>query len=51
MIGIWKSTAESNTYFVIDSLMGIYIKASGTLKECRDYCRANGYPLKVLGEY
>lgn len=51
MKGIYKSSTQPGVYFVIDTLWGIYIHASGTLEECRAYCRERGWPIDVKGSW
>lgn len=43
--------AQSGIYFVIDSVWGIHILASGTLKQCREYCKKHNIPTKILWDW
>jgi hypothetical protein len=51
MPGIYKSTSQPGVYFVLSTFWGIHIHASGTLQECRAYCRKNGMSGKLRGEW
>lgn len=50
MKGIAKSLLQPGVYFVVDATYGIHFLASGTLKQCRTYCKEHGIPTKIRWE-
>lgn len=51
MTGIAKSTAIKDVYFVVKYFMGISVLYSGSLTECRAYCKKHGHPTKIMFDW
>ncbi len=51
MVGLAKSSTTARVYHVVDSSYGIHVLFSGSLRECRDYCREHGYSSKIRWDW
>lgn len=47
MKGIAKSKSQTGVYFVVTAFIGL----SGTLAECKAYCKQHNIPAKIIGTW